>query len=56
MIDNIEKTNQQVWKKSGVTYLPHYTKPDGSKQPLTTEILAALTPKHIETIKNILGR
>lgn len=28
MIDNIEKTNQQVWKKSGVTYLPHYTKPD----------------------------
>ena len=28
MIDNIEKTNQQVWKLKGVTYLPHYTKPD----------------------------
>jgi len=27
-IDNIEKTNQQVWKKNGVTYVPHYTKPD----------------------------
>jgi hypothetical protein len=28
MIEHIEKTNQQVWKKSGVTYVPHYVKPD----------------------------
>ena len=28
MIDHIEKTNQQVWKLHGVTYVPHYSKPD----------------------------
>lgn len=28
MIAYIEKTNQQVWNLKGVTYLPHYTKPD----------------------------
>ena len=26
--DYIECTNQQVWKKRGITYLPHYSKPD----------------------------
>jgi hypothetical protein len=28
MIEHIEKTNQQVWKLKGVTYVPHYSKPD----------------------------
>lgn len=28
MVEHIEKTNQQVWKKNGVTYVPHYSKPD----------------------------
>lgn len=28
MSEYIEKTNQQVWKLKGITYLPHYTKPD----------------------------
>ena len=26
--DHIERTNQQVWKKNGITYVPHYRKPD----------------------------
>jgi hypothetical protein len=28
MIEHIEKTNQQVWKLKGITYVPHYVKPD----------------------------
>lgn len=28
MVEHIEKTNQQVWKLKGVTYVPHYSKPD----------------------------
>lgn len=27
MIEGVERKNQQVWKRNGVTYLPHYTKP-----------------------------
>jgi hypothetical protein len=26
--DNLERTFQQVWRLHGVTYVPHYTKPD----------------------------
>jgi hypothetical protein len=26
--DHVERTFQQVWKKNGVTYVPHYSKPD----------------------------
>ena len=26
--DDLERTFQQVWRLNGVTYVPHYTKPD----------------------------
>jgi hypothetical protein len=28
MIEAAEKTNQQVWRLKGITYVPHYTKPN----------------------------
>jgi len=46
--DHLERTNQQVWKRNGITYVPHYVKPDifvgpGRKPPEYTllQLIAA---------------
>ena len=61
MIEHIEKTNQQVWKLKGVTYVPHYSKPDvfvgpGWTHRVTDELGITTYYPHEYTLLELIGK